>query len=111
MTYPFGQTVTVLDGSVTGQDSDGNDVRTFPTKATYVNVVVAPAGTNELLNAQETVSWDLDLYPPPGADIQPVDRVVVDSVTYEVFGRKQEWQSPFSGWAPGGYVRLTEVTG
>lgn len=111
MTYPFGQTVQVLDGSVTGEDADGNDVRTFPVKATLLNVVVAPAGTNELLDAQETVTWDLDLYPPPDASIAPTDRVVIDGVTYAVDGMPQQWQSPFSGWQPGGYVRLTEVTG
>lgn len=106
----FGQTVQILDGS-SGARSYGGDTRTWPVKSTLTNVVVAPAGTNELVNARETVAWDLDLYLPPDSDVDPVDRVIVGTDTFEVFGQKQEWDSPFSGWEAGGYVRLVKVTG
>jgi hypothetical protein len=111
VTSPFvaGETVQVLDGAV-GSQTYGGDTRTWPVKATYT-AAVGPAGSAEMVNARELVTWDLDLYLPPDADVDPVDRCVVRGSTYDVDGMPQRYQNPFTGWSPGVTVRLKEVSG
>jgi hypothetical protein len=116
MTYGFGETIVVLDGAPTSRDGDGNDVQTFPQKATYDDVPVGPAdgngtGSNEAVQAQDQVIIGLTIYPPDGADITAVDRVVVRGETWEVVGLPQPWVSPYTGRRPGLSVSLKRVTG
>lgn len=116
MSYPFGESVQILDGAVTSRDTYGNDVRTFPVKATYTNVPVAPAdangaGGNEYTDGRDTVVIGLSVYLPDGAAVAPADRAVVRGETWEVIGDPQAWQSPFTGWRPGIPVALRRVTG
>jgi hypothetical protein len=114
--YPFGETVQVLDGTATSRDGYNNDVPSYPVKATYTNVPVAPSdgngtGGNEYTDGRETVVIGLSVYLPDGADVQAVDRVRVRGADWEVVGDPQAWQSPYSGWRPGTPVALRRVTG
>jgi hypothetical protein len=116
VTYPFGETVTVLDGSPSTPDGYGNDTRLYPVKAVYSNVPVAPAdangtGGNEYLDGRDTVIIGLTVYLPDGASVSPTDRMLVRGDTWEVVGSPQPWQSPFTGWRPGVPVALSRVTG
>lgn len=116
MTYPYGETVQVLDGSVTGRDSYGDDQRTYPVKATYDNVAVWPAdgngtGGNEFQDGRDTVTIGLVVSLPDGADIQPTDRVIARGQTWEVQGQPGEYASPLTGWRPGLPVALRRITG
>lgn len=116
MSYAFGETISVLDGVATSRDGDGNDVQTFPQKATYDNVPIAPtdgngAGANEAVQAQDQVIIGLTIYPPDGADITAVDRIVVRGETWDVVGLPQPWVSPYTGRRPGMVVALKRVTG
>jgi hypothetical protein len=115
MTYPFGETVQVLDGSVGAVNYDG-DTRTWPVKATYSNVPVAPAdangtGGNEYTDGRDTVIIGLTAYLPDGATIAATDRLSVRGDLWEVVGQPQPWQSPYTGWRPGIPVALRRVTG
>lgn len=117
MPYPFGETVTHLDGTVTGRDGLGNDVYTFPVKAVYSGVAVAPQdgnGTpgNENVQGQEQVIQGLQLLGlPDGIEVSALDRFIVRENTYEVVGQPEDLQSPFTGWRPGAPVSLMRVTG
>lgn len=115
-TYPFGETVQVLDGTAMGEDADGNDVATWPVKATYSGVPIAPAdgngtGANEYLQGKDLVVIGLTAYLPDGANVAPVDRIVARGETWEVSGLPQPWRSPFTGWRPGIPVSLRRITG
>ena len=116
MQYPYGETVVILDGAATSQDADGNDVSTWPTKATYTHVPVAPAdgngtGGNEDTAGRDLVVIGLTAYLPDGADVAAVDRATVRGETWEIVGLPQPWASPFTGWRPGIPVALRRVTG
>lgn len=117
MTFPFGETVTHLDGtaSVT-QDDLGNDVRSFPVKATYSKVPVAPrdgggTSSNELVQGQDMVVIGLTIYVPDRVVVDAQDRFMVRGEEFEVQGDPQFYQSPFTGWRPGSPVALQRVTG
>lgn len=116
MTYPAGETVQILNGATTGRNQYGDDVHTFPVKATYTDVPVAPAdangtGGNEYVDGRDTVIIGLTVFLPDGADVQATDRAIVRGQTWEVVGDPQQWQSPFTGWCPGVPVALRRVTG
>lgn len=73
----------------------------------------APRTTTEDDNRSTTVEADAELIAPPGSGIQPQDVVQLsDGSTWEVQGRSEEWQSPFTGaWRPGDVVPLKRATG
>jgi hypothetical protein len=115
-THPTGETVTVLDGTATGQDVSGNDTQTWAVKAVYDDVPVAPSdangtGGNEFTDGRDTVIAGLTIYLPDGADVAAVDRVIARGETWDVVGQPQDWLSPFTGWRPGRAVALQRVTG
>ena len=114
--FPYGETIQVLDGEATGQDSDGNNVSTWPIKATYTNVPLAPAdgngtGSNERTQGQDLVVIGLTAYLPDGADIAATDRVFARGETWDVSGLPQPWISQYSGRRPGMAVSLRRITG
>jgi len=72
----------------------------------------APAGTGEpFLAGREAVTWDLDLYVPPGFSVAAKDRVEVGGVEYKVEGVVEQFNSGPFGFAPGGRVRLKRAEG
>lgn len=114
--WPHGETITVLDGTVTGSDDDGNDVRLWPPKASYDNIAVGPSDanaqvSNEFTNARDLVTIGINLYVPPDADIAAVDRVIVRGEEFEVQNEADYWQSPYTGTRPGKVITLGRRTG
>lgn len=92
-------------------ESDGLDWTT-PSELTISGVAVAPASSNEPLEVgRAPVDTDLTLYLPDGADVRPLDRVVVRDITYEVQGERGDWPSPYTTWRPGAVVQVRKVTG
>lgn len=108
MSFGFGETVTLITRTVTGQDGDGNDVY-GSTPTTLTNVPVWPAGASELVQGQDTAITGLYALLPPGVDVSTVDAVSVYGDTYEVDGQPGRYASPFTGLNPGVLVHLTEV--
>lgn len=85
---------------------------TSPAAITITGVAVAPAGSNEPLEVgAATVDSDLTLYLPYGADVRPLDRVVVRGLTYEVQGERADWSSPYTGVNRGSIVLVRRVVG
>jgi hypothetical protein len=109
VTFPFGQQVTLISRTVTGQDSYGNDV--YGETSTTVVAAFNPGGSTELVQGQDMVTVQPTVYLP--ASVQPlaVDAVLVNGQRFDVDGVTDVWQSPFTGWHPGNVVKLKRVTG
>lgn len=108
--FPFPEAFTILTETVTGQDGDGNDVRTsteVPTLGAF-----APEGSTELIQGQTTVLDHDTVYlndgePAPSA----TDKMRVRGAVYDVDSRPAQFHNPFTGYEPGAVVTLLKVTG
>jgi len=109
--YLFGETVTVRTMTVTGRDSDGNDVRT-PTDRVLTNVPVWDPrfGNGEQLQGQDLVEADLALWLPVDVAVTATDRLVVRGDVYEVNGQPAVFRNPMTGTS-GQQVNANRVTG
>jgi hypothetical protein len=118
MFYPFGETVTLLTETVTGQDADGNDATT-PVEVEVPNSLFAPAGAVELVQGQNTVIENPTVYLAEfDANGQPVNPKATDKVrrangdVYLIDGKPLIFPpNPFTGETVGPVLRLEGVTG
>lgn len=110
MTTAFGGDVTVHRRVLAGSDIYGND-RYTDVDADVDAIAFAPGGSTEVTQGRDTITVQPTLYLPADAVIDGLSAVTVDGVRYDVDGRPNRWQSPFTGWAPGVEVRLKAVTG
>lgn len=107
---PYAETFAILTRTVTGTDSDGNDV--YTDVETETRGAFAPAGSTELVQGQATVLTHDTLYLDAGQPVPgPHDKVRARGVVRDVDGTPSVYKSPFTGWSPGAAVRLLEVTG
>lgn len=111
----YGETITRLRGTLVGDNYSDEDTDLSwanPTELVISNVAVEPLATFETQTADRTrVDLDLRLYLPYGADVRPLDRVIVRSATYEVQGERSDWHNPFTGSEPGSTVVCKRVEG
>lgn len=110
MDYPFGITATLVTRTVTGRDSDGNDV--------YDNVETAlpgcvfdPGGSTESVQGQDMVITRPRLFLPKGTTVTAVDKILVAGQPYTVTGAPKYYTNPFTGTTPGPVLELERVTG
>jgi hypothetical protein len=104
--------VTITVTRPPGSDRFGNPLPA-PAPHTVDDCQPFPAGSfAESHHLEQTVEWDLDLFVPYAADIEPEDVVTIpgDSTGYQVHGKPQRWRSP-DGWEPGTVVLLKAVSG
>lgn len=112
-----GDTIVIVRPGPPTQDAYGNDVPGPPTEIPIENVAVEPrdgsgAGSNEIVNARDTVFSGLTLYAPFGTDVRPTDQIRVDGVLYDVDGRPGPgFRSPFTGSQGPLLIALSLVTG
>lgn len=110
--YPTPWTVgrRVFDES--GEDAHGNPVPSWSEPVPQPVYAWAPAGTSEPFEAgRDPVTWDLDLFAPPGFAAAPRDRFLVDGTEFEVEGRVRDFNHGPFGFMPGVVVRLRRVEG
>ena len=108
MTFPFGQSVSLVRRTVTGQDAFGNDV--YAAVSTVVPGAFAPGGSTEQVQGQDVLITQPTVYLPPGTDVSAVDAIDVAGDRYEVDGSPNHWSNPFTGHAFGVEVRLKRVS-
>lgn len=113
---PQGDTVTILRPGLATQDDYGNDVHGAPTEIPVAGCAVAPrdstgAGSNEIVDARDTVITGLTLWAPYGTDIRATDRIRVGGLVYEVDGTSGSFRSPFTGSTGPVVATLELVTG
>ena len=106
----FAEEFTLLARTVTGHDSDGNDI--YSPVETPIYGAFAPSGSSELVQGQLTVITHDTLYlvegtPVPGAQ----DQIRVRGAVRDIDGAPEDYSNPFTGWHPGPVVRLVEVSG
>jgi hypothetical protein len=111
--FPFGVNVTVERS--TGTDRFGNPL---PADThTLEGCALAAEGSTELVNGQATVVDQDTLYCDYDADLKPQDVVVVPDGApippgrYQVDGRPQRLQNPYTGWQAGSVARLNRGEG
>lgn len=110
LSFPFGETVTLLRRALTGQDQYGNDVYS-DTATDLRGCVVVPRNSSELVQGQDTIIVGLTLYAPAGTALAATDRFSVRGLEYEVDGEPGEYRSPLTGSRGPVQVALTRVTG
>ena len=109
MTFPFGQSVSLVKRTKSGVDAFGNDV--FTTTSTVVSGVFAPGGSSEQIQGQDVIVSQPTVYLPAGTDVAAVDAIDINGDRFEVDGSPNDWRNPFTGWRPAVEVRLRRVTG
>jgi hypothetical protein len=109
VSFNLGQPMIVCTRTVTGTDSDGNDV--YSEAQTTVSGAYAPGGSTELIQGRDTVTTQPIVYLPAGTVVNPADNIIVAGVRYLVDGSPNNWANPFTGWVPGVEVKLLVVTG
>ena|GEM_PF-2150160 len=116
-TFEHPESASIITRTVTGQDSDGNDV--YGTASTATTGVYAPssgvagvAGSAEAMQGQEMVVTQPTFYLSDGAPVPTAtDRLQVRGLLYEIDGEAAVYHNPFTGYEPGPVLRLTRVTG
>jgi hypothetical protein len=105
-----GITVTFHTRVPTGKDSHGI--------TTYRDVDLAvpgcgfnPGGSAELVQGQDLIRTQPEVYAPPGTVVGPVDQVTVNGTRYDVDGSPNAYTNPFTGWQTPVVVKLKAVTG
>jgi hypothetical protein len=110
MTFPYGQTVTLISRVVSGTDAYGND--TYSETSTDISpCVVQPASSTETIQWTDEVATDLTVFMPYGTDVEAVDAVEINGDRYEVQGDVSSWVSPFSGHTSPIQMRVRKVSG
>lgn len=113
--HPFGETITRLRATgVEDRYSNEDTDLTWeePDELEVTDVAVEPLSTLETqTDGRQRVELDLRLYLPFGADVEPLDRVVVRGSTFEVQGERSDWHNPFTGSEPGSVVVCKKVEG
>jgi len=110
MSFPYGQTVTVISRTVSGQDAYGND--TYSETSTAITpCVVQSSGSTETIEFTDQVSDELTVFLPYGTDVKAIYAIQWDGNKYEVQGNPSQWQSPFSGHTSPIQIRATRITG
>lgn len=111
MGFPLNQTIGHMVWSAGSVDAHGNPADTW---AAAVNVLVygygPPAVRAETEPGGTQVISHLEVLAPTFT-VDPRDRFVIDSVTYEVAGEPNVWDSGPFGYEPGMVVRLKRAEG
>lgn len=94
-----------------GMDAHGNPTRSWSDPVDARVFGWAPAGTAEPTVARDEVTWDLDLFAPPGFAATHMDRFVVDGLEFDVIGVVRDFTHGPFGFAPGVVLRLKRVEG
>jgi hypothetical protein len=94
--FPHGVTVTFVTRTLSGTDDYGNDTYTS-TQFDVSPCSVQPATTSENPIMTEELVDDITVYAPTGTPVDYLSAVIWNGNTYEVNGRPNTWQSPFSG--------------
>ena len=111
MGLPYGQTVTLVHRTVTGQDARHNDVYT-ETNEVIEGCAIGAGSSTENVEGTETVSYDVVVMFPPGTVVQAVYRMILPGGdSYEVQGGPIKATSPFTGINSWVEVHGRRVTG
>lgn len=113
MSFAHGLTVSVLPNAA-AVDKYGDTDDAAPTPASWGPVAVAPRTSAERADSRSpAVVTGLTIYGPTrtfGAKDQITIATGQYAGTWQVEGIPGDWQSPFTGWAPGVEVAVTRAS-
>jgi hypothetical protein len=109
VTFPFGQSVSLVKRTKGVPDALGND--TWTTTSTTVRGAFDPGTSVESVQGQDLLVTSPRVFLPAGTDVGAIDAIDVAGSRYEVDGSPNDYTNPFSGWRPGVVVQLKRVTG
>jgi hypothetical protein len=108
----YGETVTLVARTVSGQDAYGKDIYTTTAETPVDNCGFAPAGSIERVQGQDVITTTPTAYLPTGTPTpSAVDQVKARGDLYDIDGKPQVFVNPLTGTAPGAVLRLKAVTG
>jgi Phage head-tail joining protein len=108
---PYGQTITILHRTVSGQDQFGNDVYKS-TPETITGVAIQPGSHTERVGSfTDEVTTSLQVFLPNSTSITYLDAIVWNGDTFEITGEPAIHESPFSGHVAPIRVTATIVKG
>lgn len=113
MYFPHGETVTVIRNGGRDRFGDHQPVREFTVDGCGVNWNTSTESiyANKAVTRSETVTSNVIVYMPVGADVRSTDRIRLhDGSLWRVNGRPARWKSPFTGGEAGLVVQLAEIT-
>lgn len=114
MIFPYGEPAAVVRASLV-DDGYGNPVPDWASavRTSYAGCAVAQGtrGGETLTGDRDTITSDLAVFMPSGADVVATDRLEIRGREYEVVGEPFDWVSPFSGTAFGTAVYCNRVEG
>lgn len=115
MRHPHGEIITRLRADATTEpySDEASDLSWASPSSLYISgVAIAPGPSAESVEVDRSrLDVDYTLYLPYGADVKPLDRVVVRGETYEVEGIRADWRNPFTGAEAGSVVEVKRVSG
>jgi hypothetical protein len=111
VSFPAGETCTVLRAGAPTRDPYGNDVPGADTETSYGGCAVWPRFSSENVQTRDQVIEGLYVVFPTGANVLATDRVRTRGQVYLVDGEPGTFQSPLTGTTLGPQVSLTRITG
>lgn len=110
--HKHGVTASLLKYEAGAVDAHGNDVDSWIEYALLKGCAFDPGPTSEpRLPGQDRVVVEPTLYAAYDSPVEPLDRLVVRDLTYEVEGVARQWENPFSGRQLGCVITLRKVDG
>lgn len=110
--HALGVTATLLKYEEGAVDAHGNEVDSWIEYALLKGCAFDPGSTSEpRLPGQDRVIVEPTLYAAYDSPVEPLDRIVVRDLTYEVEGVARQWENPFSGRQLGCVATLRKVDG
>jgi hypothetical protein len=107
----FGEYVSYLTASVSGQDARGNDVLTY-TPSQVGPCAFVPGAEAEAAEGTRQVTSADQIYLPQGTPVSPLDQILrTTGEQYHVVGESSTWKSPWTGTIGPVLVKLRRVTG
>jgi len=113
----FGETITRLQAGVKvdpyslAQAPDWDN----PAQTLIEGCVVYPRGQvgteNTATGRDQIARQTLTVLLPPGAQLNPRDRVIYRDAQFEVIGFQFEFRNPFTGWTPGTQTTIERIEG
>lgn len=110
--HPGGVTAVVQRYEAGADDAHGNPAGSWTDVAILHGCAFDPGSSSEpRLAGQDRVIVEPTLYAAYDSPVEPLDRVVIEPLTFEVEGIARRWSNPFSGKNLGCVVSLRRVDG
>jgi hypothetical protein len=111
MDFAYGETVTVVPGSI-GSDNNGDPIPDTRVEHDLERCGVAfRYSTEPTERGRQGVIVGVTVLAPPRSDVLSTDELRVRGGLYKVEGEPADWRSPYTGWEPGMEISAKKAVG